>query len=140
MVTTLIIAPELAAPIIVPPMFLVLFPLHVRRPTTTATGATIVSAPIVPVATSTAPSLFHHGAPAPYPCAHAAPAAPSPYAPSPCPTLHNVHLYGRTHVPNHDVRCHRRRLRACSFVHGRRCSVLVLEKKKKKGNKTKKFS
>jgi len=49
MVTTLIIVPELAVPIIIPPMFLVLLPLHVRRPTTTtATGATIVSVPIVP--------------------------------------------------------------------------------------------
>jgi len=50
MVTTLIIVPELMVPIVIPPMFLMLFPLHARQPTTTATtGATIVSVPIVPL-------------------------------------------------------------------------------------------
>jgi len=70
---------------------------------------------------STAPSLSRSAIPYPYLCAHVAPAAPSP-----CPALHDVHLCGLTHAPDHDFHP---RLRTCSFVRGRRYGVLVLEKK-----------
>jgi len=130
MVTTFIIAPELAALIIILPVFLVLLPLHAWPTTTTATGATSLCA-YCPFATSTAPSLSRSAVPYPYLCAHAAPAAPYPYAPSPCPALHDVHLCGLTHAPDHDFRP---RLCTCSFVRGCRYGVLVLEKKQKKQN------
>jgi len=113
-VTTLSITPELAAPIVVP-----------RAPSQRADHRHRSLCTYRLVATSTALFLFlyRRAAPDPCLCAHA---ALVPY-PSPCPSLHDVRLCGRTHAPCHDVR----RLHACCFV--RSCSsVLVLEKKRDK--------